>query len=211
MSTWDEARWLADEEPVHGQLTIDDLCSSEYREQLNEMADKRAWSGGGALYVNEVIKLCRKCEATSLLDYGCGFVDMRAEIDASGQVLDRTITVQSYDPGVPGRERLPEPADVVLCVDVLEHVEPDRVQTVLKHVFALTLKCALIVISCRPAEKRLPDGRNAHLTIDTSGWWQHQLFDLGDWKARLIDDGGKTGLLHVWLRKRATTHGGTMF
>jgi hypothetical protein len=189
-------------------LTIDDLCSPGYRAQLREMAEKGAWAGGGAVYAGEVAKLCRKCEASSLLDYGCGFVDMAAVIARTEPWLVGSLKVQSYDPGIPGREQLPEPADVVLCVDVLEHVEPDKVQNVLRHIHSLTIKCALIVIACKPAEKRLPDGRNAHLTIDNSGWWQHQLRDLGGWKARVVSD--NDGLLHMWWRKLDTTNPRTL-
>lgn len=192
-------------------LTLDDLCSPGYRAQLNEMAVKRAWAGGGKAYVDELLRLCLKCEAKSVIDYGCGFVDMTQEISQLvwGPV-SRSLHVQSYDPGIPGRERLPEPADVVFSVDVLEHIEPDKLQNVLNHIYSLTVKCALLVVAIKPAEKRLPDGRNAHLIIDNAGWWMHQLRDLGDWKCRVIDDGRESGLLHMWWRKRETTSEGTI-
>lgn len=187
-------------------MTLDDLCSPAYRAQLHEMAAKRAWSGGGTKYVDELARLCTKADAQSVLDYGCGFVDLANELRRRyPHLFDYVYTsVQSFDPGIPGREQLPEPADVVMCVDCLEHVEPDKVQNVLKHIYDLTLKCALIVISTRPAEKRLPDGRNAHLTIDNAGWWLHQLRDQGAWKCRVILNDAYG--IHMWWRKLASTN-----
>lgn len=186
-------------------VTLDELCSPAYRAQLHAMAEKGAWSGGGVSYVKEIARLCHKSEARSVLDYGCGFVDLEKEFIKAKLSFDTPFRVQSFDPGVPGRDTLPEPADVVMCVDCLEHVEPDRVQNVINHIHSLTIKCALLVIATRPAEKRLPDGRNAHLTIDSVSWWTHQLLDNHrDWKAKLIDD-EKAGMMHMWFRKLATT------
>lgn len=191
-------------------ITPDDLCSPEYRAQLNFMAEKKVWAGGGALYAEEVIRICLKTKARTLLDYGCGFVDIHQAISmaraASADPRDPfkvPLRIQSYDPGIPGREKLPEPADVVMCVDCLEHVEPDKVQAVLHHIHSLTVKCALIMIATRPADKRLPDGRNAHLTIDNSSWWEHQLRGLGGWKGKVIEDSDRG--LHMWWRKLDTT------
>jgi hypothetical protein len=198
-------------DPGPAFLTLDDLCSPYYRRILSIMSEKHSWAGGGAAYVDEVARLCRKCEATSLLDYGCGTVDMGMELVKAHQAgrlprsqMDRPLIVQSYDPGVRDRKQLPNPADVVMCVDVLEHVEPDKVQAVLRHIYSLTIKCALLVIATRPADKRLPDGRNAHLTIDNSSWWQHQLRDLGGWKGKVIES--NDDVLHMWWRKLDTTN-----
>lgn len=183
-------------------VTLDDLCSPSYRRQLHEMSAKRAWAGGGVAYAEEAARLCRKCGATSLLDYGCGNVDMAAEIAKLGPFTPPLI-VHSYDPGVRGREQLPKPADVVMCVDVLEHVEPSKIAAVLHHIHSLTIKCAILMIAVRPAEKRLPDGRNAHLIIDNSSWWQHQLRGMGGWKGKVVRDDDRG--LYMWWRKLATT------
>jgi hypothetical protein len=185
-------------------MELDDLCSPGYRAQLEEMSAKHAWAGGGKAYCDDVIRLCQKSHAKSLLDYGCGNVDMAYLLKS---FMPR-LKVQSYDPGVPGRTDLPEPADVVMCVDCLEHVEPDKVQNVLNHIHLLTVKCALLMIATRPAEKRLPDGRNAHLTIDHYGWWLHKLRDFDDWKGRIVknDDHG----MYTWWRKLATTEAGVI-
>lgn len=170
---------------------LDELASPQYRAQLNRMVER--WAGGGSKYAAEVTHLCQRSGATSLLDYGCGNIDIGEAESLRG------ILVQRYDPGFPGLERLPRAADVVMCVDVLEHVEPDRIWNVLRHIYSLTTKVALLVIATRPADKRLPDDRNAHLIIDNAAWWHKQLCKQ-DWviMPRVIND----EIVHVWCRKR---------
>lgn len=184
-------------DPGPAFLTVDDLCSPSYRAQLNQMFARGAWSGGGELYLDEIVRLCTKVSATSVLDYGCGNVDLAALLKQSGRLTK--IEVQSYDPGVPSCTALPRPADVVVCVDVLEHVEPDKVPSVIEHLHSLTLRIALIAIATRPADKRLPDGRNAHLTIDNASWWYGQLRRVGGWKGTVLEN-DQMGV-HMWWRR----------
>lgn len=66
---------------------------------------------------------------------------------------------------------MPKPCDLVVCTYVLEHVEPEKVPTVLDHIYRLTGKVAYFCISKREAREILPDGRNAHLSIHDSAWW----------------------------------------
>jgi len=39
----------------------------------------------------------------------------------------------------------------------------------------LTVKMAILVISLRPAQKTLPDGRNAHICLQKENWWLSKL------------------------------------
>ena len=47
-----------------------------------------------------------------------------------------------------------------------------RVDAVLQHIRSVTLKGAILRPSLVPAKKTLPDGRNAHLILESPGWWQ---------------------------------------
>lgn len=136
------------------------------------------WGLGGRQFVGHVIHLIGKVDAKSVLDYGCGRGTLKAALDsAENEAL--CLDVREYDPGIEGKSELPEPADIVVCTDVLEHVEPDRLKAVLAHIFDLTRKVCFAVVATRPAEKRLPDGRNAHLIIDNAGWWVEQFRSAG--------------------------------
>lgn len=84
---------------------------------------------------------------------------------------DHKVKVQCYDPGVPEYEEMPEPAEMVVCIDVLEHIEPDLIDDVLDHLESLTEKVLFATVHMLPAGKILPDGRNAHLIQKPPAWW----------------------------------------
>jgi hypothetical protein len=155
-------------------VTLEDIASAPYREQLAQMSEEGKWAGGGDRFAAEVWWLATRFKATSILDYGCGPGRLRPALK------HHPIKFYEFDPGIKDKAALPQRADMVVCTDVLEHVEPNKLKTVLRHIHGLTLKCAFFVIALRPAEKRLPDGRNAHLIIDGAPWWFDQLCEL-DW------------------------------
>jgi hypothetical protein len=67
------------------------------------------------------------------------------------------------------------PADVVVCNDVLEHVEPEHLDEVLKHMASLAKKAIVLTVATVPAVKTLADGRNAHLIVENARWWYTKL------------------------------------
>jgi hypothetical protein len=103
----------------------------------------------------------------TLLDYGCG-QGLLAEWFNQQQ---STIQLQEYEPGRPHLAHMPKPAELVACVDVMEHVEPECVIAVLDHIQQLSQRMVYFNISLRPACRILNDGRNAHLTVCSQQWW----------------------------------------
>ena len=80
---------------------------------------------------------------------------------------------------------MPEiPAELVICTDVLEHIEPELIDNVLKHIESLTLKTAYLIIDTLPAQKNLPDGRNAHLIIENQDWWTNKIQTVTNFKIK---------------------------
>ena len=57
----------------------------------------------------------------------------------------------------------PKQADLVCCIYVLEHVEPEHLNAVLDDLKRIVIKVGLFTIHTGPAVKTLSDGRNAHL------------------------------------------------
>ena len=53
----------------------------------------------------------------------------------------------------------------------MEHIEPDLLDNVLDHLRALVKGVGFFTIHTEPAEKVLPDGRNAHLIQQPAAWW----------------------------------------
>ena len=108
-----------------------------------------------------------KCD---VLDYGCGKQTLFKAIESAfGQVVG--VRYIGYDPCIPGLNKEPEPAEVVVCTDVMEHVETPCVGAVIDHLHSLTKEILIVDISLRPAKKVLADGRNAHLTLKDADWW----------------------------------------
>lgn len=106
----------------------------------------------------------------SVLDYGCG---QSLLIDLLG--LPEGVSRRRYDPAIPAYATRPaEAAGLLINIDVLEHIEERDVDGVIADMAALGRR-ALIIIDTVPAKHQLPDGRNAHVTLKPSVWWQERL------------------------------------
>jgi hypothetical protein len=106
-------------------------------------------------------------EINHLLDYGCGHnLSLRENLKP-----ERPFTYQAYDPGVEEYSDPPTPAEMVCCIDVLEHIEPECLDAVLDHLEELTEVILFATVHTGPAGKNLPDGRNAHLIQQPMEWW----------------------------------------
>lgn len=108
---------------------------------------------------------------STVLDYGCGKGMLR-------ELLVYDYDVEEYDPAISGKTEPPSKADVVVCSDVMEHIEPDLLGNVLLHLYALTRKHLILVIATGPSIKTMADGRNAHLIVENGDWWREKLSGL---------------------------------
>lgn len=148
------------------------LISPEYRALNTELHETRSDYGArGSRAADKVRELAARYDCRSILDYGCGKGSLAAVLP----------NVQEYDPAIPGKDAEPRPADLVVCTDVLEHVEPDKIDAVLDHIRRLTQKVCHFSICTIPASKTLADGRNAHILLRPADWWVEKLkeyFDL---------------------------------
>jgi hypothetical protein len=142
------------------------LISPDYLELQKKLhADGRYGISSGR-WVDLVRRLKAHEQCLSILDYGCGQGRLKAALDEG---------VREYDPAIMGKDDEPEPADLVVCTDVLEHIEPDCLDDVLMHLRKTVKKRMLFAVSLRPAEKTLADGRNAHLIVESAEWWLERL------------------------------------
>ena len=150
------------------------LISEDYKRLNIELHKTHPGYGShGGKYVNNVLKLAQKYGAKSVLDYGCGKGALSGSVKNHGRQA-RSLKVLEYDPCIKGKGT-PQPADMVVAFDVMEHIEPECLDDVLAHIHSLTGKCFYCVIATRAAKKILSDGRNAHLIIRPPGWWLKQL------------------------------------
>jgi hypothetical protein len=153
---------------------LDDLTSAAYRAQLVRLHSARSWGADGGKHTAAVRELWSKYKPATVLDYGCGENRLAESLKAE-------FRISGYDPGIPERASMPKPCEMVICTDVLEHVEPAKLDAVLDHLWRITGKVAYLVIDVKPAKAVLPDGRNAHLSLHEPQWWISKLMTIG-WK-----------------------------
>lgn len=178
----------------------DDLASEAYRETLRDMHGRAPWGNKGFKYSQEIREFCYSlfgvgADNFDILDYGCGLETFKND--------NLDLDVRGYDPGIPGLDEMPKPAAVVICTDVLEHIEPDLIYNVLRHIAELARVGIYLHIATTPAKRELPDGRNAHLITEGAEWWETKLSTISDrWTIREIVPGRKSVKFYL-VRARA--------
>ncbi|GAA4771407.1 methyltransferase domain-containing protein [Novosphingobium ginsenosidimutans] len=151
------------------------LISKEYRAMNADLHAGGSYGHSGQKWAEAVTDLVARYRATSVLDYGCGQGTLAKAVD---------FPICEFDPAIVGKDRPPLPVDLVVCTDVLEHIEPDCLDDVLDHLYSLSRLACFVVVSTRPARKILADGRNAHLIIEDDHFWRRrieELFAIREW------------------------------
>jgi Methyltransferase domain len=162
--------------PFLMDLKRTDLISEAYRqEQIRLHAQPRGYGHRGRKWADVVQFLIEQYRASSVLDFGAGTGSLVETLRARERDLSG-VRFDEYDPAVPGKDVLPRGfADLVTVTDVLEHVEPDKLSTVLEYLHVVARKAVFVVISLQDTNDRLADGSTTHLTIQPSEWWIQRL------------------------------------
>lgn len=153
------------------------LISPEYVALNRELHERIPTYGvGGHKWADWVQLFCMSHRIESVLDYGAGKGALAGALEGSPFV------VHEYDPAIPGKDARPALADLVVCTDVLEHVEPECIWSVLTDITSLSRKAVLLGISCKSSGKLLADGRGAHLLVKPAAWWREVLKGYGNFR-----------------------------
>lgn len=148
------------------------LISNDYcalNKQLHE--ENKFFGARGHERLDDVLALAKSLNTEDILDYGCG----------KGMLANSLpFRIKQYDPAVEKHSAMPSAADIVVCTDVLEHVEPECIEFVFEHLRKLTKQVGYFSICTAEAFKKLPDGRNAHLLVRPPKWWLGILYEYFD-------------------------------
>lgn len=124
------------------------------------------YGAGGWQWVGPILATAGALNAADVLDYGAGKGTLK-------RWMPFEFPVYNYDPITFPAD--PPVCDMAACLDVMEHIEPDCLNDVLRHIRSKVRKGALFVISTRLAQKVLQDGRNAHLIVEGKDFWVPKL------------------------------------
>lgn len=166
------------------------LITESYRAQQEHLHETTNYGTASIQYAPLVSQIIDRMGISHLLDYGsgksCNLGKTLFSRGSSCQPKLEHITpgekfkYQAYDAGVPSLAGLPIPAQMVACIDVLEHIEPECLEDVLDHLKSLTEAVLFCTIHTGPAAKVLPDGRNAHINQQPMQWWLPKLWERFD-------------------------------
>lgn len=167
--------------------------TKEYRDILSQHFDNTPSFGRGGKSTFMIAKFLEKYKIDKFIDYGCG--RGRNKLRFGGAVRK----IVSYDPAIERFRNPPkQPEDGVICMDVMEHIEEECLDSVLEHIASLTAFRAMFYIALSPAKNILPDGRNAHINLKTEVEWINRLdkyFHIVEVQMRNYP--AKTGLYYV--------------
>jgi len=139
------------------------LISEEYRLMQKKLHNNESYGSTGVTYADLINKLIARHKFNNILDYGSGKCGLKTKL--------KNINYIAYEPSNERYAETPEPCEFVVCIDVLEHIEPDCLDNVLDDLKRVTSNLGFFTINTQPAKKKLPDGRNAHLIQQKIDWW----------------------------------------
>ncbi len=127
--------------------------------------------------------LIEQTQAKTLLDFGAGkgtgYTRLESEATDSRIRTHPTwpgVRVTCYDPAyAPFAAPYEGKFDGVISTDVIEHIADEDVDWVLDEMFRAARRFVYVVAACYPARKSLPNGENAHVTLQAPSWWKLQM------------------------------------
>ena len=150
---------------------------------------EEAYNGKSTLFFAKLIKeIITKNKISTMLDYGCGkgFFYKNPSNQNGLQITSLknywNIEIDLYDPCFEENSNLDESKsyDLVICVDVLEHIPTNDIDWVLEKLLTKAKKYLFINVACHPAIALLPNGKNAHINIQSPKWWYDKILNFED-------------------------------
>ncbi len=150
-----------------------DTITNDYLQQQRKLHQNPNYGVASLSFAPIVADIMRQTGCSSVSDYGAGKKRLLEGLRHAGS--SPTLYLP-YDPVFPEYGE-PKTADLVCCIDVLEHIEPELIDNVIIQLSNITTKLGFFSIHMGPAGKTLDDGRNAHLIQKPSSWWLKKLIN----------------------------------
>jgi hypothetical protein len=126
--------------------------------------EDKIWRGTSIInYIPKINQIIKDKDIKSILDYGCG----------KAKHHPKEWNAIKYDPAIQDYQNKPQDKyDLVISTDVLEHIPVENLKQTIDEIFGYSNKWVFVSVCCRKAEAILPNGYNAHATIESAKWWR---------------------------------------
>jgi hypothetical protein len=126
--------------------------------------DDKIWQGTSLInYIPKINQIIKNKDIKTILDYGCG----------KAKHHPKEWNAIKYDPAIQDYQNKPQDKyDLVISTDVLEHIPVENLKQTIDEIFGYSNKWVFVSVCCRKAEAILPNGYNAHATIESAKWWR---------------------------------------
>ena len=192
----------------------------EHGQPERNVAAAQTFDGGSLLaQAMNVKRFVSEYNVKTLMDYGSGKgrqYEPRPMTLADGSSYSGipdfwgVDAVHCYDPGYePFSQRPTERFEGVISTDVLEHVPEMDLPWLVDDIFSFASTFVFANIANYPARKVLPDGSNAHCTVQPAAWWYEIIKKVGEQhpniryhfvvETRRVGADGQVERLHEWI------------
>ncbi len=171
---------------VYGYGLLPDMWKAPVSELTEEEKYERMWGfpqyrryASGEEAAADFLTLCQFSEGEAVIDFGCGTGRGALKLKEAGLApLLVDFAVNCRDPEayrlpflkLDLTARLPLSAPYGFCTDVMEHIPPANVETVIGNIMAAAPK-VFFQISTIPDSSGALIGQPLHLTVEPHGWW----------------------------------------
>ena len=128
-------------------------------------------------YKHQIWDIILRNKYKNILDYGCGKAQFHKLLFNNPKTPGAPVNINlvPYDPAYEPFNKKPEGKfEFVLCIDVMEHIQEDKIEEVLADIFTYGDK-VFFTISCYPATQTLLNVKNAHYKIKEPEWCKEKI------------------------------------
>ena len=168
----------------HFQAMLDQYRIVHHRskKQLGAGAQEVMNGQTAAKHGDQIADLVKATGARTVLDYGSGKGGSYEPVPGAAEDSPfktcsawPDVKVTCYDPRYAPYAAYHGTSDGVVSTDMLEHVPEEDVGWVLDEIFEAADRFVYLVADCYPARRTLPNGANAHCTLQSPEWWCGQV------------------------------------
>ncbi len=145
---------------------------SKLIEQYKILHSKGVYGTSSEKLYDDILPLLSEVNHYRVLDYGCGQSNLINMLPIP--------CPYKYDPAIEEYNKWPPSAtviDLVICTDVLEHIPEEQIKDTLEVIRSFSKK-VIFSIAVVPSVKQLPNGDNAHCTVQPKEWWIEKIVEI---------------------------------